>query len=163
MLTFLTFVIILQVILFHIDEYVFHRKRKITRPEVVSALIDGVTYVIPLCLAMFIGFTPVWGNVYIALATISCISVAKNEFYYPKLRRKERMVHSFLYVLHPVVLYAFYISWQGDYFNKFPSFWIIQIIYLGLGLRSLAHQVIYWNYIYTDELHTNPQEDENEL
>lgn len=144
---------VVQIVLFHIDEYYFHRKRRVSRSETISALTDAVLYVIPLSIAVFMEHTPTWQGIYITMAIVSCISIAKNEFYYQNLRRKERLVHSFLYVLHPVVLYTFYTSWQGDYFNQYPSFWIVQIIYLGVGVRSLVHQLIYWNYIYTDKLH----------
>tara|TARA_B100001248_G_scaffold262731_2_gene261845 strand:- start:15092 stop:15571 length:480 start_codon:yes stop_codon:yes gene_type:complete len=144
---------IVQMSLFHIDEYYFHRRRKVKRSEIVNALIDGSLYVLPLCIAVFTPFTMEWRIVFIVLASISCISIAKNEYFYPKLDRQERLVHSFLYVLHPILLYTFYISWQEDFFNKYPYFWIVQITYLGLGLRTLAHQLIYWNYIYSDDLH----------
>ena len=145
---------IIQMSLFHIDEYYFHRRRKVTRQEIISALVDGLFYVIPLCLATFAPVTIVWQITFIVFAVMSCISIAKNEFFYPKLDRSERLVHSFLYLLHPVILYTFFISWQGDYFNANPNFWMFQLLYLGLGLRTLAHQLIYWNYIYTDELHS---------
>jgi hypothetical protein len=153
MIWFLLAVITAQVVLFHLDEYYFHRKRRLTRGEIVSALIDGILYVIPLTVAIFAPFSDIWKAVFIGMSVISCLSIAKNEFFYPKLERRERMVHSFLYVLHPVVLYTYYISWQGNYFSNYMNFWILQIIYLGLGVRTLAHQVIYWNYIYSDELH----------
>lgn len=153
MLTFLTLILIAQVSLFHVDEYYFHRKRKVNRSEVISALVDAGLYIIPLCLAMFMNYESPWREIYITMAALSCISIAKNEIYYPGLRRKERLVHSFMYVLHPIVLYTFYLSWAGDYFNTNPEFWIVQIIYLGVGVRSLAHQVIYWNYIYDEKLH----------
>ncbi|MEZ4872051.1 MAG: hypothetical protein R2827_07370 [Bdellovibrionales bacterium] len=153
MLVVLVILMITQLTLFHLDEYYFHRRRRVTRPEIVSALIDGLIYVLPLTMAIFLDLTPLTKGLYIALSVVSCISIAKNEFYYPKLERQERLVHSFLYVLHPVMLYTFYLSWEGNYFTNFPNFWIVQIIYLGLGVRTLAHQLIYWNYVYTDELH----------
>ncbi|MCB0357568.1 MAG: hypothetical protein KDD40_11200 [Bdellovibrionales bacterium] len=151
MTTTLLFLISLQVVLFHIDEYYFHRKRTLCRKEVVSMFIDGALYLPPLVIACFAPFNDFWSWVFIVFSVLSCLSITKNEWFYNyDLNRPERIVHSFLYILHPILLYGFYYSWQQNYFAHNLNFWIIQIVYVGFGVRTLAHQLIYWNYLRTD-------------
>ncbi|MCB0413398.1 MAG: hypothetical protein KDD50_03635, partial [Bdellovibrionales bacterium] len=119
MLLFLTAALILQLILFHLDEYYFHRKRGLSRPEIVSALMDGFFYLLPLAIAIFCSFTIFWQWIYIFLAILSCLSVVKNEWFYPVVMdRNEKLVHAGLYLLHPILLYTFYLSWDQDFFNN---------------------------------------------
>lgn len=146
----LLFLMILHVALLNVDEYYFHRKRQLCRLEVYSLLIDGALYLIPLGIAIFAPISDSWKLLYIAFATLSCLSVAKNEWFYHHIEKKERTLHALLYLLHPILLYSFYLSWVENYFVHNLNFWIIQICYLGFGFKTLSYQIIYWNYVRTD-------------
>jgi hypothetical protein len=144
----LLILIFLHIVLFHLDEYYFHRKRPLTRKEVISMFVDGLLFLPPLMLAIFTTFSEELKILYIVLASLSCLSIVKNEcFMHSGICRKERLLHSLLYVLHPILLFSFYLSWERNYFVHNINFWIVQVVYLGAGLRTLAHQLIYWNYI----------------
>ncbi|MCB0392744.1 MAG: hypothetical protein KDD58_15750 [Bdellovibrionales bacterium] len=147
----LLFLIILHVIIFHIDEYYFHRKRVLCRKEVLGMFLDGALYLPPLIIASFTSHSPFWKTTFITFSILSCISISKNEWFYNSdLTRPERWVHSLLYILHPILLYSFYQSWVDNYFVQNLNFWMVQIIYLGFGVKTLTHQLIYWNYLRTD-------------
>lgn len=148
MVGFLLSMMVIQVILFNVDEYYFHRKRGLVKQEVISAIVDGALYLIPLLIAIFLPFNSLWQKLYIGFAMISCLSIAKNECFYPSLTAPERVVHALLYILHPVMLYTFYISWEQNYFTTMINFWMIQIIYMALGAKTLTYQIIYWNYVH---------------
>ena len=142
---------VLHIIVFHVDEFYFHRKRKLCRNEVLGIFADGGFYLIPLIVAIFAPVTELWKTIYIIMATLSIISVIKNEWFYGEdITREERLVHAALYVLHPVLLFTFYHSWTENYFVHNLNFWIVQIVYLGFGTKTLIHQIIYWNYLRTD-------------
>ena len=151
MIAFILIIMSLQVILFQLDEYYFHRNRKLSRKEIISAISDGFLYIIPLIIATFTRFQEGRREFYIALSAISCLSIIKNEFFYPALNVKERVLHSLLYVLHPILLYSFYLSWKGNFFDTFPNFWIFQLLYVAIGFKTVTYQMIYWNYIHEDK------------
>lgn len=151
MISFILTIMCLQVILFHVDEYYFHRRRKLSRHEIISSLTDGAFYIIPLIIATFTRFSEIWKVAYIIMSAISCLSIVKNELFYPELKVKEKLTHSLLYVIHPILLYSFYLSWKGNFFDAYPNFWIFQLLYLALGFKTLTYQVIYWNYIHEEK------------
>ena len=147
----LLFLMILQVVIFHVDEYYFHRKRTLSRKEAVGMFIDGALYLPPIVIASFAPFSDFWKTVYIVFSILSCLSIIKNEMFYEHdVTKKERLVHSILYVLHPILLYTFYFSWKGNFFAHNLNFWMVQILYMGFGFKTLTHQLIYWNYLRPD-------------
>ena len=76
------------------------------------------------------------------------ISVIKNQYFYRDLDVKERVVHACLYVLHPIILFSFYESWQSNYFVNNMNFWLVQVLYVGVGFQTVCDLLIYWNYIH---------------
>ena len=147
----LLFLMILHVTIFHVDEYYFHRRRTLCRKEVLSMFLDGVLFLPPLVIASFAPVTETWISIYTVLAILSCISVIKNEwFFLHDVSKKERVVHAALYVLHPILLYTFFISWVGQYLHNNFNFYLVQIFYMGFGVKTLTHQLIYWNYLRPD-------------
>lgn len=142
---------ILHVVVFHIDEYYFHRKRTLCRKEALAMFVDGALYLPPLIIASFAPVTEFWQKIYLLFAILSCLSIVKNEWFYADdIGRKERLTHSILYILHPVLLYTFYVSWIGNFFAHNLNFWMVQIMYVGFGVKTLTHQLIYWNYLRPD-------------
>ena len=79
---------------------------------------------------------------------MSLNSIAKNEFFYKDLEFGERFTHSLLYVLHPVILFAYYYVW------------LVQLLYVFLGFQAVAYQIIYWNYIHDPKSLGSPSEEE---
>ena len=148
MVLFITLTTILHAILFYIDEYILNKRRGLTQIEINSALLDGVIYLNLVAMTIFAPFNETTKIIYITLSFLSCLSIIKNEWIYPHLERDERIVHAGLYVLHPLILYAFYSSWEKDFFNTEMTYWMLQLCYLILGFKAISYHVIYWNYIY---------------
>lgn len=143
---------ILHVILVNLDEHFFNKKRSHGRLEIISVITDGVFYLLPILMATFISYKQEYEIIYKSLGAVSMISIIKNEWFYKGLDRLERLTHAALYVLHPILLFTFFESWQNNYFEKNPNFWMFQLVYIGLGVKSVTYQLIYWNYI-----HENPK------
>lgn len=149
MVLFITFTTITHALLFAYDEYVLNRKRaNISQMQINSQSLDGVFYLAIVAMTLFTRYTEILGNVYIALSILSCISIIKNEYFYENLPRLERLVHAGLYVLHPLILYAFYSSWKLDFFTTNMTYWMIQLGYFALGFKTISFHIIYWNYIH---------------
>lgn len=148
MVIFITFTTILHGILFTYDEYILNKKRGLTQSEINSASADGFLYLIIIGMTLFAPFGEISKVIYLTLCFISCLSIIKNEWLYPSLDRIERLVHAGLYVLHPLILYAFYLSWQSDFFNTEMTFWMMQLFYFILGFKAMTYHVIYWNYMH---------------
>jgi len=152
MTVFLSVITVLHGILFRIDEFKFHRKRGVQKVELINALFDGFLFLSALAIALFADFSYWSEKIYIALAIVSCLSIAKNEFFYKGLELGERFTHSLLYVLHPVILFAYYDGWKVNYFDKHYYVWLVQLLYVFLGFQAIAYQIIYWNYIYDPKI-----------
>jgi hypothetical protein len=148
MTIFLTVITILHGILFRVDEFMFHRKRGLKKVELINEVFDGVLFIGALAIPLFAGFSYWWEKFYIALCIVSCLSIAKNEFFHKGLEFGERFTHSLLYVLHPVILFAYYEGWKVNYFDKHYYVWLVQMLYVFLGFQAIAYQIIYWNYIH---------------
>ena len=148
MVFFITFTTVVHALLFTYDEYVLNKKRDLSQKEINSALIDGVLYLSIVALTIFTTFTNTLGGIYIFLSALSCLSIIKNEFIYPKLEKTERVIHAALYVLHPLILFAFYTSWKMNFFATNLTYWMLQLGYLVLGFKAITYHVIYWNYIH---------------
>lgn len=148
MVAFITLTTLLHAALFYYDEYVLNKRRGLTQIEVNSALIDGVIYLTLVAMTIFAPFNLVTKMIYLILSFISCLSIIKNEWFYPAIEKVERLVHAGLYVLHPLILYAFYLSWEQDFFNHEMTYWMLQLCYLVLGFKAISYHVIYWNYIH---------------
>jgi hypothetical protein len=138
----------LHVCLLNFDEHFFNRNRPHSKKELASVLIDGFLFLIPLALATFIPYQEHMSNVYKFLAALSMMSIVKNEFFYENIEKWERVTHACLYVLHPILLFNFYESWQKNYFDENPNFWMFQLLYVGMGMKSIVYQIIYMNYIF---------------
>lgn len=148
MLAFMLSSILIHGSLFMADEYLFHKKRGLDRAEINNSLIDGALFLIPLVISIFFPYKALTKYIFLVSAFLSCISIVKNELFYKDLCVRERLIHSFLYVLHPIILYSFYISWSENYFHQYSNFWMVQLIYIFFGTKTLAYRIIYWNYIH---------------
>lgn len=141
----------LHVILHNLDEHYFNKNRNHSKAEVYSNISDGVLFLIPLLFATFVTYEKSFEVYYKVLAGISMVSIVKNEIFYKDLDVKERVVHACMYVLHPILLFNFYESWQNNYFSENTNFWMFQLLYVGFGFKSISYQLIYWNYIHENK------------
>ncbi|HLL23918.1 MAG TPA: bifunctional 2-polyprenyl-6-hydroxyphenol methylase/3-demethylubiquinol 3-O-methyltransferase UbiG [Kofleriaceae bacterium] len=124
-----------------VDEFVFHRARGLPKWERIGHPLDTLTLV--GCLVWLLATSPSQTNlgVYIALSVFSTLFVTKDEFVHAKLcGGGEQWLHSVLFVLHPIVLFAFGAVWWTGY----TSLLIGQLV---VTLAFLAYQVIYWNVV----------------
>ena len=142
---------IIHVILLNLDEHVFNKNRAHSKFEIISVFTDGVLFLLPLLMATFVAYEKSYEMIYKFIAGLSMVSIVKNEFFYKNLDVKERVTHACLYVLHPILLFNFYESWQNNYFQVNTNFWMVQLVYVGFGIKSIAYQLIYWNYIHEKE------------
>jgi hypothetical protein len=142
------FLMIIHVALITLDEHYFNKNRFHSKYEIWSILVDGILFLIPILFATFVPFNAKWVILYKTLAALSMVSIIKNEFFYKDLCKWERLTHACLYVLHPIILFNFYESWQNNFFQNNMNFWMFQLLYVGLGVKTLTYQVIYWNYIH---------------
>lgn len=149
MVLFITITTILHAVLFTYDEYIIHKKRSLSQKEINSGLIDGVLFLSTVALTLFTTFTEILDVVYISLAFLSCLAIIKHEMFLPKeISTRERVLHTTLYILHPLILYAFYISWKRDFFSTNLTYWMLQLGYFALGFKAISYHVIYWNYVH---------------
>ena len=145
----LIFLMIVRVGLLNIDEHYYNKNRSHTKYEILSVITDGIFLMIPLLFATFVPHHPKWELTYKVMGASSMLSIVKNELFYNKdLQIPERLIHAALYVLHPILLFSFYESWTKNYFDSHPNFWMIQIIYVGIGFKTVSYQLVYWNYIH---------------
>ena len=145
---FITATTLIHGAVFFYDEYLLHKKRPLSQKEINSSLFGGAFYLVTVALTIFTSFSPLMSKVYIALAFVSCVLIVLNELYYPVLEVNERLSHGALYILHPLILYAFYSSWKMDLFNTNMTYWMLQLCYLILGFKAMSYHAIYYNYIH---------------
>ncbi len=148
MVIFITLTTITHGILFFYDEYFLHKRRPFSKNEINSGLIDGILFLIPVGLTLFTSFGPVMKYVYITLGFLSCLSIIKNELFYENLDKTERLIHAGLYILHPLILYAFYVSWERNFFATNLTYWMLQLCYFILCFKAVNYHLIYWNYVH---------------
>lgn len=125
-----------------VDEIWFHRRREVPRWERIGHPLDTLTLVV--CLAWLITMpardTGALG-VYVGLAIFSTLFVTKDEWVHAKLcSAGEQWLHAILFVLHPIVLAAFALTWWSGRDELLVGQLIVTVTFL-------AYQVIYWNVI----------------
>jgi 2-polyprenyl-6-hydroxyphenyl methylase/3-demethylubiquinone-9 3-methyltransferase len=139
MLTLFVIAVALQGIAMLVDEVAFHYRRELPRWERIGHPLDTLT--IALCLAFTLVAPPgsAMLGIYIALAAFSTLFVTKDEFVHAKLcTGGEQWLHSILFVLHPIVLFAFgALWWRGTTTPLFMQ--LVVTICFG------TYQLVYWN------------------
>ena len=125
--------IALQAAAMLVDEGWFHRRRGLPRWERIGHPLDTLTLVV--CLVWLVRGGSAHG--YLALAVGSTLFVAKDEPIHAQLcSAGEHWLHALLFVLHPLVLAAFYVMPHA-----------LLVAQLAVTLAFLAYQVIYWNVV----------------
>ena len=123
-----------------VDEWWFHRRRGLPRWERIGHPLDTLTLV--LCLGWLLASRPSDPSalgIYVGLAILSTVFVTKDEWVHAKAcSAGEQWLHSVLFVLHPIVLAAFAVTWWSGRDA-------LLVGQLGVTVAFLAYQVLYWN------------------
>jgi len=123
----------LQAIVMIADEAYFHRRRGLPRWERLGHPFDTLT--IAICLAWRLAAGA--DDVYLVLAVFSTIFVTKDEWVHAAhCTPGEQWLHSLLFVLHPVVLYAFAVAP-----DRFVAGQLAIVCAFG------TYQLVYWNVL----------------
>ncbi len=139
MLALFVAVVVAQGLAMLVDEAVFHRRRELPRWERIGHPLDTLTIV--LCLGWLLVTTPSHTTlgVYIGLAIGSTLFVTKDEFVHAKLcSGGEQWLHAILFVLHPIVLFAFGWMWSAGHTTPLVGQLVVTTAF---GV----YQVVYWN------------------
>jgi hypothetical protein len=123
-----------------IDEVVFHRRRGLPRFERLGHPLDTLT--VAACYAWLLLARPTRGHayVYLALGIASCLFVTKDEPLHARACTPgEQWVHSILFLVHPVALFAAYEAWSVERSTALP------IAGLALSGAFAVWQLLYWN------------------
>jgi len=123
------------------DEVWFHRRRELPRWERIGHPLDTLT--IAICLAWLLVAHPSSTalGVYVGLAITSTLFVTKDEWVHAKhCTAGEQWLHSLLFVLHPIVLAAFALTWWTGSTGLLAG-------QLAVTLGFLLYQVVYWNVV----------------
>lgn len=135
---------LLQAALIVIDEFYFHWKRGLPRWEKIGHPLDTFFFLLPLTIASFFKWEPVWRVLYIALGLLSCLVITKDEaIHLQKSPALEQWLHALLFMVHPVVLIAVYFVWMQ---SSVPLIWMWCAI-----LTFCIYQIIFWNF-YADRI-----------
>jgi hypothetical protein len=129
-----------QAALMVVDEFHFHRERRLPRWERIGHPLDTMS--VFACYAVVLAFSPSDRAVgsYVALAAFSCVFVTKDEIVHARLcGPAEHWLHAVLFVLHPVVLALAALLWvQGGHRALLAA---QALVTLAFGV----YQAVYWN------------------
>lgn len=121
-----------------VDEAVFHRRRDLPRWERIGHPLDTLTIVICLGWTLVAAPSSTTLGVYIGLAAFSTLFVTKDEFVHAKLcSGGEQWLHAVLFVLHPIVLFAFGGLWWYGHTTPLVAQLIVTVAFM-------TYQVVYW-------------------
>ena len=124
-----------------VDEFYFHRRRRLPLWERVGHPLDTLTVL--LCYALTLLTSPSDAAIggYVAAAVFSCVFVTKDEFMHAKLCTPvEHWLHAVLFVLHPVVLTFVGFLWvQGEHR-------VLLTVQAAVTFAFGIYQTAYWNH-----------------
>lgn len=134
--------IIIQAIIFAIDEFFFHRKRSLKAWEVLGHPVDTVAFLIPLSLC-FLSISISHKEILFLIASVfSCLVITKDEWIHKKEScGTENWLHSLLFILHPVVLFSI---WELQKNNNFITLKIIFCFVFFVFFLQIVNAVKYF-------------------
>jgi hypothetical protein len=128
-----------------IDEFVYHRNRRLPRWERVGHPID--TFLQLVCLAIPLTFE--WSQksivFYSAIALVSTLLITKDEHVHAlHCSWQEHWLHAILFIVHPVVLIATAYLWSVSS----DSTWFYPLLKFQIGLMAIfgVYQITYWSF-----------------
>lgn len=128
-----------------VDEGWYHRRRGLPRWERLGHPLDTLTIV--LCLGWLVGGGGSSG--YLALAVGSTVFVTKDERTHARLcSAGEHWLHALLFVLHPIVLAAFYLLASSGHRGVLEA-------QLAVTVAFMTYQLVYWNLVRAEPRRIN--------
>jgi hypothetical protein len=124
-----------------VDEFYFHRRRRLPRWERVGHPLDTLTVLLCYAVALLCPPSFAAGGAYVAVGVFSCLFVTKDEWLHARLcSPAEHWLHSVLFVLHPVVLGLVGFLWvQGGQRT-------LLTLQAAVTLAFGVYQTVYWNF-----------------
>ena len=131
--------VLFQGVLMSIDEFKFHRKRKLGSWESWGHPLDSIFYLVPLLIAGFASVTTFWGATYSISAVASLLIITKDEWIHSQeCEPIEHFLHALLFVVHPSILFGFAFLWVSG-----EALLLRQAVPIGVGIFGI-YQLIYW-------------------
>jgi hypothetical protein len=123
-----------------VDEWTFHRRRRLPRWERIGHPLDTTTVLACYAWLLLAPQSSTNAVVYVALVMCSSLFVTKDERVHAEhCTVGEQWVHALLFVLHPIVLFgAGWVWWT----HRFHPVLIGQLV---LTAAFGLYQVLYWN------------------
>lgn len=118
------------------DEFMFHHKRGLKRWERIGHPVDTFFFLVPFIYTLFFSELVI----FVILCIISCVVITKDEFVHKsECCYQEQWLHSVLFILHPISLFALYFAWQ----DGFEDIIVGQCLVITM---FFTYQIIYWNF-----------------
>jgi hypothetical protein len=125
------------------DEFYFHRKRGLGLWERRGHPLDTLTVIFCYLFLLLFKYSDTNIAIYLGLAIFSCLFVTKDEFIHAReCSPGEHWLHSFLFILHPIILASAGLIWFHNIGNNFI---FIQFCFCVL---FFLYQVVYWSFRY---------------
>jgi hypothetical protein len=148
MLTTILSIWILQGLLMFVDEFYFHRKRRLKRWESLGHPVDTFLFLACFAYTLIFPFHPDNFMIFTILSIISTLIITKDEWVHTQESSAgENWLHSLLFIVHPIALIALFFAWS----YSFNIFIFLQTFIISL---FLIYQIIYWNFYQRDPLET---------
>jgi hypothetical protein len=126
-----------QGIVMMVDEFKYHRQRRLGLWERVGHPIDTFFFLLPFL------YVQVYTNdaLFWAMCVFSSLIITKDEFIHSKeCEGAEQWLHSMLFILHPLALVGLWFAWK----NEYKQIILLQSVII---LLFMIYQIIYWNLI----------------
>lgn len=137
-----------------VDEAWFHRRRGLPVWERVGHPLDTLSVLACYAMALALPRTAVGFAVFVSAAVFSCLFVTKDEWMHARhCTGGEMWLHSFLFVMHPILLGIVGAWWLAtsppadlSRMEAGPAFFAgFLAVQTGITALFLGYQVFYWN------------------
>jgi hypothetical protein len=160
--------LVVQTTAMGVDEGLFHRRRGLGRWERVGHPLDTLTVLACLGWVLRVGPGARAAAVYVALATLSCLFITKDEAVHARqCSAGEHWVHALLFIVHPVSLAAVALLWPAVHAHRdgaaLPS-WLaptapfapLVSIQAVLTAAFFVYQTVYWSFAWPRRAQSAP-------
>jgi hypothetical protein len=137
---------LVQAGLFMVDEFFCHRRRRLGRWERLGHPVDSLSISLPLFVAAFAKPEPEMVLLFVGLAVVSCLLVAKDEWVHAReCSGTESWIHALMFMVHPTIFFAAGAAWWLDLAP------LMRAVMPLLALTVAVYQFVYWNLIHDNQ------------
>jgi hypothetical protein len=143
--------LLLQALTLSVDEVYFHRQRFLPRWERRGHPIDTLSAILPVVWMQWHGWTTNAVAVVMVLGIFSTVLITKDEMEHKKYcTAGESWLHALLFILHPVVLFLFFLIWAQREHVDLGIFQIrgnldfILPTFIALASAFMLYQIVAW-------------------